>query len=179
MANASKLVGLSEIRAVLKTLPSELRVKVMAVALKRAARPLVDAAKGFAARSVKTGALQNSITSLVKKGRGGDSYALVGPSRDYFRGGKKLKKNAVRSGADKPANYAHLVEYGHHAATGAKGGSRRGKSTASAAWVPAKPFMRPAVAAAQSAIAGELAEGVSEGIALTLKRIVKNPASRG
>jgi HK97 gp10 family phage protein len=178
-----QLVGLDEIRATLKQLPVEVRQKVLGVAVKRAAAPVVNAAKSFAARSERTGALRESITAIVKKGRDGNSYAVVGPARGYFRGGKKLGKNADNRGADMPAKYGHLVEFGHHVVAPKKGASRR-KNTATTAktgktWVAARPFMRPALLATQDIIARELAEGVLQGIDQSLARIRKNPAARG
>ncbi len=167
----------------MKTLPVELQQKVMAIALARAAKPLVNAAKMFALRSKRTGALVESLGAIVKKDKSGGAYAVIGPRRGYFRGGKKLGKGEDARGADAPANYAHLVEFGHRTALGGtltrksgrgkKGAGQEGK------FVPPRPFMRPALLAAGDAVATELANGVSDGIARTLQRIVKNPASRG
>jgi len=181
-----KLTGLDEIRATLRQLPEETQKKVMAVAVRRAAKPMIAAAKSYASRSVRTGALRASIDVVVKKSRSGDSYAIVGPARGYYSRGKKLGKNADRRGANQPANYAHLVEFGHHstASTGsnlasAKGTSRRKGTFNATTFVRPKPFMRPAVLTTQEAVAAGLAEGVSAGIQQALKRIVKNPAARG
>lgn len=187
MANSAfssfRLEGLDDIRNVIKTLPKELQEKIMAVAVTRAAKPLVDTAKMFARRSERTGALKESIGAVVKKGKRGGVYAVVGPRRGYYKGGKKLGKGDDKSGADMPANYAHLVEFGHHVVAPIKNTSRRKKTAktakSGATFVAAKPFMRPALLAAGDAIATEMANGVADGIERSLKRIVKNPAARG
>lgn len=190
MANSGfvkfKLTGLEEIRATLRQLPEETQRKVMAVAVRKAAKPMVAAAKTYALRSVRTGALRNSIDVVVKKSRSGDSYAIVGPARGYFVSGKRLKKGADARGADQPANYAHLVEFGHHSAAGTgvvlsktRGKSRRKGTLNAVSFVRPKPFMRPAVLTTQEQVAANMAEGVAAGLAQALKRIVKNPAARG
>ena len=174
-----KLSGLDDIRKVLTTLPRELQDKVMRVAVQRAAKPLVSSAKLFAGRSRKTGALVESIGAVVKKGKKGGVYAVVGPRRGYYRGGLALKKGTDRRGANSPAHYAHLVEYGHNVVAPIKGTTRRKNAAKSAAngkaWVAAKPFLRPALMASESAVIGEMAAGVQDGIAKQLKRLVKNP----
>lgn len=187
-----KLAGLDEIRATLRQLPQETQNKVLTYAVRRAAAPMVKVAKSLA--PVDTGALRSSIGVIVRRGkRGGDPYAIVGPERGrYFRKGKRLKKGADRRGADEPANYAHLVEFGHMsaAATGvnvatAKGSairrSKRSKKTEFTArsFVLPRPFMRPAVLRTQNEVAAALADGIAVGIDQAIERIVKNPAARG
>ncbi len=177
-----KLDGLEEVQRVLRTLPQELQDKVMRTALTRAAKPAVDAAKMFASRSVRTGALRESIGAVVKKGRrGGSVYAIVGPLRGYYKEGKALAKDASRRGADQPANYAHLVEYGHIAVAPKKGTSLR-KKTATAPsngkrFVAPKPFLRPALLASTDRIVETMAQGVAEGIEKQRQRLVKNPGA--
>lgn len=175
-----KYKGLAEIRSVLKALPEEIQNKVLGVAMKRAAAPLVSAAKAFA--PTRTGALRKSISFIVRKGKKGGAYAVVGPASGYYSGGAALGADADKRGAGSPAHYAHLVEYGHHVVAPTKGTSLRKKNAKAAKngtkWVPAQPFMRPALLASHDAVANELAEGISEGITATLKRIVKNPGAR-
>jgi len=174
----SGLAGLPEIREVLRTLPKETEQKVIAVAMRRAAKPLVSAAKQFAPK--RTGALKESIGFVVRKGRNGrSSYAAVGPASGYYRGGAAVKHGASVRGADNPAKYAHLVEFGHVAVKPQKNTSRRKRTAQAGRFVPAKPFMRPALLAASDAVATELAAGVEQGIAQALKRLAKNPAARG
>lgn len=174
-----KLEGLEEILRVVRELPDETQKKVLAVAVRKAAAPLVSAAKMFAGRSVRTGALRESITAIVKKGKGGGVYAVVGPARGYFRRGVALKAGDDAKGADMPANYAHLVEFGHVAVARRRGTSRRKRTAIELGFVPARPFMRPALLAAQDAMANAFAAGVDSGITQAVKRLAKNPASRG
>lgn len=174
-----KIEGLDEIRSVIKTLPTELQQKVMAVAVKRAAAPLVNAAKLFAGRSERTGALRKSIGALVKKGRDGSAYAVIGAIRGQYRNGKKLGKGESRKGADDPANYAHLVEFGHVAVSPKQGKSLRKRTARPVGFVSAKPFLRPALMSSGDAVATEMANGIADGIERIRRRIVKNPAYRG
>jgi hypothetical protein len=171
-----RIDGLAEVRRVLEQVPPELRDKVMRVAVGRAAGPLVSAIKLHAGRSVRTGALRESIGAVVRRSKGGTGvYAVVGPRRGYYRGGKAVAKVGAARGADQPANYAHLVEYGHHAVARKVGTSLRKGTATVVGFVPAKPFMRPALASAGEAVLTELARGVEDGIARQLRRLVKNP----
>lgn len=174
--------GLDEIRATLKRLPIETQTKVLAVAVKRAAKPLVDAAKALAP-SV-TGALRQSIIAIVKKSKRGGSYAAVGPARGYYKSGAKLGKGADRRGSNSPAHYAYLVEFGHQVGTRKTKAARKSKGRASplasgGKFIAPRAFMRPALLATQSEIASEMALGIAKGLEQSLARIVKNPAARG
>jgi HK97 gp10 family phage protein len=155
------LTGIEGISEVLNALPSDLRKQIMSTAMGEAAKPIVRAAKTFAPR--KTGALRTSINHVVRKYRDGESVvAIIGPDKDYYGSGKRLKKTADRRGADRPSKYAHLVEFGH----AVKGG-------VGAKLVQPKPFMRPAVMSAASSTGETLAEGVRKGIERTRARLVK------
>lgn len=170
-----KLVGLEEMRATLKKLPEETQKRVLSLAVRRAAMPLVDAIKTRVPK--RTGALRESIGAIVKTNkRTGDTYAIVGPRRGYYRGGAMIGKGEDGRGADVPANYAHMVEFGHQIVAPKSEGK---KSATGGGFVAAKPFMRPALVASQSAIGDALVKGVQTGLAAALKRIVKNPAARG
>lgn len=183
MANSAligfKLDGLDEVRNVLKTLPKELADKVLQTALTRAAAPVVKAAKRNA--PVRTGALRQSIGTIVKKGkRDGSVYAVIGPRRGYYRQGKALKKTADNTGADQPANYGHLVEYGHMAVKPDKGATlrekkRNWKKARAVRFIPPKPFLRPALMNSKTEVIAEMAKGVAEGMQRQLKRLQKNP----
>lgn len=173
--------GLGELSAALQGIPRDLRTQVLAVAVKKAAAPVVRAAKQFAQRSRRTGALQKSITSTVRKYKNdGVAVAVIGPDKAYYGDGKRLKKGADRTGADKPANYAHLVEFGHlsRAGTGtnvatAKGTSRRKGTFEAQSFILPQPFMRPALASTAGVVRGELIKGISTGIERTRARLVK------
>jgi len=193
MANSVtfKFAGLAGIRDVLKKLPEETQKKVLRPAIAKSAKPLLAAAKAKA--PVRSGALRASLTSLVRKGkRDGLYYAAVGPSSDYFMAGKRVRGDASRVGADKPANYAHLVEFGHMsaAATGvnvasAAGSARvrggRSKKTVFSArsFILPKPFMRPAFMNSKDQVEQVMAQEIQRGLADAVKRIAGNKAAKG
>lgn len=123
----------------------EMRLDILEAGVKALCRPIEVAAKRFAKRSERTGALRASLTTkTVKYQRGQVVVGLVGPDRAYYSGKKKVGLLGALLGADKPANYAHLVEHGHYAVMPRKGQTRRRKTATVVSWVPAKPFMRPA-----------------------------------
>ncbi len=175
------VAGLGELSAALQGIPRDLRTQVLAVAVKKAAAPVVRAAKQFAQRSRRTGALQKSLTSVVRQYRDkGVAVAVIGPDKSYYSGGKRLKKRADRTGADKPANYAHLVEFGHlsRAGTGvsvatAKGTRVRKGTFGALSFILPQPFMRPALASTAGAVRAELIQGISKGIERSRARLVK------
>jgi hypothetical protein len=94
----------------------------------------------------------------------------------------KLTRAAARN-QRKPANYAHLVEYGHVAVAPVKGSSlrvpkkpRAGWTAAKAAgWVPAKPFIRPAVVTTTQ----QQADGFYRGIERGWNKAVNKEVSSG
>lgn len=187
MANSMRigftLSNWEEMRALLLNLPPSMESRILGDALSAASKPIVNAAKARA--PVDTGALRRSITAVVKRyPKAGKVIAMIGPSRGYFSNGKRLKKGADRRGADKPANYAHLVEFGHMsaAATGvdvatSKGSairrSKRSKKTEFTArsFILPKPFLRPAVFTAKGDAHAQLADGVKVGMAREIKRL--------
>ena len=150
---SSSITGVEDLSANLRGLSKELRTEVMALAVKRGARPLESSAKRHAMKSKRTGALRNSIkTKVVKYSKTATAVAIVGPDRDYYLGGKRVRKGMSRKGADKPAKYAHLVEFGHYTRAGtgtslklAKGTSRKKGTFVETAFVLAQPFIRPAI----------------------------------
>lgn len=198
MANSGvfsvRLEGFEAIRNVLRQLPDKLRDKVLAKAVAKAAKPLVENAKALA--PVRTGALKRSIAAVVRRSRKtGEPFAVVGAERGrYFRGGKALRGNADRRGADQPANYAHLVEFGHYSAAGtgisvasAKGtriktGKRRSskrKAMEVRSFILPKPFMRPAVARSGNDVAMKMAETIEAELAKEADKLAKTPTSKG
>lgn len=155
MANPTTVAfrGFDEISALLKELPAAMRADVLEGALVKASRPIQRAMSAKAPR--RTGALKRSIAvkGISSKAKG-TAAALIGPDRNYYQGGKRLKKGADRRGADKPANYAHLVEFGHYSGTSsegfgafAKGTSLRKGTATPRSFIRPKPFMRPGFAA--------------------------------
>lgn len=151
--------GMDNLNAVLRELPEAMRSRILAEGVKMAAKPMVAAAKNFA--PVRSGALRKSITSVVRQRKSkGTAVAVVGPSTEYFRNGKKLKKGESHDDADRPSKYAHLVEFGH---ANAKGKGR----------TPAYPFMRPAVIATKQLVVSALIAGISTGMVREARRLVK------
>lgn len=175
----------------LKAVPQEVKMRVAASAVGEAAKPFVRAAKAKA--PVRTGALRQSITSVIRSyKKSGRVMAIIGPSLDYFQGGKRLKGTSKGGKVDRPANYAHLVEFGHYSrtATGefggfAKGFKRRKSSGARLAqdarsFILAQPFLRPAIDAGQSAAEAALVVGFEKGIDKAVKReVAKFKKSKG
>lgn len=188
MANSMRigftLSNWEEMRALLLNLPPSVESRILGDALSVAAKPIVNAAKARA--PVDTGALRRSITAVVKRyPKAGKVMAIIGPSRGYFRNGKRLKPGGDFRGGAAPANYAHLVEFGHFsaAATGtsvatAKGSAIRRKNPKSKktefqarSFILPRAFLRPAVLTAKPAVEGQLAKGVEVGMAREIKRL--------
>lgn len=186
MANSMRigvtLSGFKEATALLRSLPAAVESRVLASAIAVAARPIVNAAKAKA--PVRTGALKKSITAVVRRyPRTGTVMAVIGPDTGYYSGGKKLKKLGNAKGADRPANYAHLVEFGHYSRVSsgefggfAKGAKRRKSATGRVAqearsFILPKPFLRPAVMSATPAASAALASGVEKGMEREIKRL--------
>lgn len=199
MANSMRigftLSNFEEMRQLCRDLPPAVESRVMGDAVKVAAAPIVKAAK--LKTPVRTGALRRSITAVVKRyPRAGKVMALIGPDTRYYSKGKGLDKKADRRGADRPANYAHLVEFGHHIAKGgalrdqheivstvitdSKGRIRRVRkkgtvvekaSGTATMFVLPQPFLRPAVMSAGAQAQAELARGVEVGMKREIKRL--------
>jgi HK97 gp10 family phage protein len=177
------LPNFAETAALLRELPASVESRVMGDAVGVALKPLQADARARAPR--ESGALKRSISVKVKRyPNTGKIVGLVGPSKEYFSGGVRVKAGQSRRGANRPSNYAHLVEYGHHVVAPIKGTSRRKYSARPAksgtTWVAARPFLRPAYAAQKGAVISGLGNGVAKGIeregkrlASKLKRVTK------
>ena len=162
----SGFTGLDDLKAVLLGLPKEVQDHILHDAMGPACVPIEEAARSFAPKL--TGALASSIAHKVISGKGrAYAMALIGPARDYFLAGVRLPKRMLDKRANKsllsrPANYAHLVEFGH---------KTKGAAT------PAHPFMRPAVAFAGGEMTGlALAHGIEVGIDAAVQRLAKKSA---
>ncbi len=171
------LTNFEEMRQLCAGLPASVEARVMSDAVKIAAKPIVNAVKAKAPRD--TGALRKSITAIVKRyPKAGKVMAIIGPDKDYYGGGRRVKDSGSKRGADRPSKYAHLVEFGHYsaAATGfspitAKGTTRRKGSFPERSFVMAQPFMRPGVTAGTPEAARELARGVEVGMEREVRRL--------
>lgn len=171
--------GSEELTKVLQGIPADVRAAILEPACVKAARPIRDASARFAPR--RTGALKASIAikGISNKSKG-TAAALIGPDRNYYKGGRRLRKNSDRRGADKPANYAHLVEFGHMSGTSSEkfGGFDKGKTirkkTASAkSFVLPQPFMRPGFIAGAPQAEAILAREIAASIEKTRAKLVK------
>ena len=145
--------GTESLLQVLRGLPAAVRSEILEPACVKAAKPIQTAISALAPND--TGALKRSIrVKGVSDKTKGTAAALIGPDRSYYRNGRKVAKNADRRGANKPANYAHLVEFGHVSGANsigfggfAKGTSVRKKTAEAKSFVLPRPFMRPGFAA--------------------------------
>lgn len=164
---AGRLAGLDDLQAVLQGVPQDLRGRILADGVRAGARPIRDGARRLAPRD--TGALAKSIDIVVRRYRGA-AVAVVGPDRSYYRGRKRVKRGESARGAARPANYAHLVEFGHVAVANRKGTSLRKGTATALGYVPAKPFLRPAVLGAAGAAGDAIHRAVAEGVAASIRK---------
>lgn len=195
--NVVRLDGITE---VLRGLPRDLQTQILATAVAEAARPIVQAAKRNAESSRRTGALQASISARVRKyKRDAVATAVVGPDRSYYAGVAKLRKGDDKRGAEQPSRYAHLVEFGHNVA---KGGKLRDEYVSEVAlvrnsrgklvrrrrrterirrfatgvvggFVPAKPFLRPALLETSALAGANMLNGIRKGIERARAKLVR------
>lgn len=164
--------GAAQLSAVLQAIPRELRTKILAQGVDAAAKPVVVAAKRYARRSERTGTLRDSIDHVVRKyEHSARAVAVIGP----VKGGVVASFNG-RPERITPTKYAHLVEFGHYAVKPTKGTTRRKRTAAEVAWVPAKPFMRPAIAVSAAAAEAALVQGIGRGIEKVRSSLVKQGA---
>lgn len=184
MANTMRigftLSNFDEVTKGLRALPAKIEANVIGHALQDAARPIFSRAKSLAAH--RTGALRKSITSVLRS-YPGKKMVIIGPDKDYYEGGKKTK-----GGTDRPANYAHLIEFGHKTRVDSSGGFRKhtsaeiksanesGVSLPSAGrrkieYVSPQPFLRPAVQQGTSEAAARFGKSVELGLDKELKKL--------
>ncbi len=162
------LSNFKELQAMLTNLPAKTEQNVIGVALEAAAKPIVAAAKRIAPK--ETGALRKSITHALRK-YPKKTMVIIGPDRNYYEGGKKVKPGQWRKGQDRPANYAHLVEFGHVKVARKKGTSRRKGTAQEIGFVAARPFLRPAVWQNEKAAAQAFEIGVTKGLEREIKKM--------
>lgn len=204
-ASAGWVRSVDDLRAALRGISSlEIQAKILSDGVKAACEPILVAAKRYAKRSERTGALRDSLTiKTVSYKNAGKAVAvgMVGPDRKYRAKGKIVSGLsalfAARSGnLRRPANYAHLVEYGHRIA---KGGSlrakhelvsvvstnangkqvrrwRKGRVIGEAkgkenGFVPAKPFLRPAMITTRTQQSAAFERAVAAGLERELNKL--------
>jgi HK97 gp10 family phage protein len=179
----TQLTGVAELRATLKGLSDDMQQTILGEAVNAAAAPVVRIAKAMAPK--RTGALKQSIGSVVRKPKkSANAYAVVGPLRGYYSQGKRLAKNADRRGADQPANYAHLVEFGHVKVKPVKGSTikrkrKDWKPATTVGFVPPKPFLRPAFAAAAAPAGAAFESAVMKGIEKARRKFYRRQVRLG
>lgn len=163
MAEFISVEGLDDVRARLESLPVHLRKKVMYSVLRKAAAPIIRAAKSNApiakkaTRRVIPGLIKNTIRTAIskyKKPASGEFGICIKP----FVPGKikSLKRRAGKAVYFGDPFYYKFQEFGFHA-VGRKrvaGGQKRRSATlakGSARFVPGKKFLGRAFDSAKSA----------------------------
>jgi HK97 gp10 family phage protein len=149
----SKVTGFKEIDRALKRFPEKLQKKALNKAVRASTKPTIKAAKQFAQKSRKTGALQRNIKTRRGKAKFNKDASityLIGvehgrvPKKglnETFRGQTrtrrgKLRRLTVRERRGEDPFYFQWVEFGFRH----RGGGR----------VPARPFLRPALKRTQA-----------------------------
>lgn len=146
-----QLHGLDGLVASLQGIGLELRTVVITEGVREGGKVVTKSIKRSLAKSVDTGALQDSIGYSVKKQRKkGSAVSIVGPRWGHF-GGKD---------GQQPARYAHLVEFGHV--------NRNGTQTA------ANPFMAPGTASSVNEVKMRMTLGIQKGLTKAAKKHTKN-----
>lgn len=201
-----ELDGVRQSLHALESLGPRVYKRVMTSALRKAVRPIVAAARAKAPKKSRsrrapkespTGALRRSIGYVVRKykqhmdqsrssvrsGGAGTILALVGPRRGF-------KGVDGRGRVRDPANYGHLIEFGHRIAKGGKlmrlgrllsKRRRRGAVLGTgrvAGHVPARPFLRPAFDANKSAALAIIRQEIGAGIEREAARLSHGGAKR-
>lgn len=144
--SSSKLDGFRELRTALRRLPAEIEDKVLTDAVEAGGKIVHREARANVVQ--ETGALANALRLVVTKSRRGrkEAKARVGIDKKYRLRGRR------------PVRYAHLVEFGHKSPKGL---------------VPAKPFLRPAVAK-KSRIKAAMVAVLKQGIARATRKVTKS-----
>ncbi len=153
-----KLTGFKELENALLKLPSELSKVAEANALRYGMIPVRKTAQAITRSISDTGLLARSIGLTVrrvrKKGNAINRYTARVGARSGFRVTVGTNKKTGRPIVKDPTKYAHLVEYGtSHSA--------------------AKPFIRPALEANESAIIEGMERGYEIGLAKAVAKLRK------
>ena len=131
------LSGLTNLSAFLKDLNPSSQVEIIKTCVSEAAKPIVAQAKANLINkgSIRTGALAKSLDAIVRVypntgtvaafiGSVRGTYAVATNLKTKKTGPMKLRGNENTTKPIIPANYSHLVEYGHRSVHG--GGSLKG-----------------------------------------------------
>ena len=176
-AGSLKLEGFAGLERALDALGPKVAVKVLKAAVKASGGPVKKAAKSNAPRS--TGLLRLSIGDrTVRSKRAPVAYTVIG-ARISFKGKKATdaRSKGVRAAFARPANYAHLVEFG----TAEHWIRARKQGVLSFAGIITKvvrhpgsrpqPFMRSAFNASQRRALSVMGKKAWSGIAKEAKRV--------
>ncbi len=142
--------GVKEMEQVFRALPDRMQNNVISTAIRGGAAIVRNAAKSnlTSQGSVRTGLLRKSISTRVKNYKSdGTVYAAVGSRYDVV--GTTPEGRRMR-----PANYAHLVEFGTVAAR-------------------AKPYLRTALDNNRSAVFSAITAKARKGLAREIKKLRK------
>lgn len=163
MNGTIKIKGMRDISRALDRLPKELIRSSENAVLRAGAKPIEKAAKSRVVED--TGLLKKSIGIRVKKVAGINS-ARIGPRTGFKKSlgtriarktkGKRIKGQPYEASQD-PNKYSHLVELG----------SSR---------VAPRPFIRPAIDAAQGQVVDAMANGLDKHLTRTVARLRKKAA---
>lgn len=141
------ITGTSEVAKALQGVPAKLASEHAMRAMEQAVEPVVSTARLMAPMG-ETGGLKRSIGFLIRQYRRGlVTFGIVGARRGFG-----VPDDSLKSGRTEPANYAHLVEYGHAIDGDAAG------------WVEAKPFLRPAWDATRAEVLGRLSAALRSAV---------------
>ena len=142
-ANGMTLLGDKALERKLKSLGERVQRRVLRSAVTASATPVVKAAKAKADASKESGLLKRSLgkkTFTNKKRQ--SATAIVGP--------RKNVQGTYRGKLRKPSRYGHLVENPHI--------DSRGN------YVPAKPFLNPAMRETEGQALGVMKSKLAEGV---------------
>ena len=164
MANDTMKLVLTGGEAIIKSfelLPKKVAAKLVAPVLKAVAKPVVAAARKklpSKGQNGNTGALRASLgTFMRRQKKSGVRLLVAGARTDTGKKGARTRDRFSRQDSTGqwriPANYAHLVEFGHRIVTGGSLKRRKilgglltvaGKGKATGTVLP-RPFLRPAI----------------------------------
>lgn len=190
MANSANvqwvISGVADLSAFLSDLKPSTQAKIIAKTMEVASKPIIQLAREKAPK--KTGALAKSLGSITRiYPSKGQIVSYIGARRGYYteafsvktrkRTAVSLKPGQRSTRRVTPANYSHLVEYGHRSVNGGgvlpnyggrvsgqwnsvnKGRSIRKGTTGATSFVAPRPFLRPAFEQGKAFAEARVVEG--------------------
>lgn len=196
MGNKSKgqfiLSGLTDLSGFLKSLRPDHQVELITAAVEAASKPILSQARSNV--SVRSGALKKSIGAIIRKyPKTGSVAAFIGSRRGSYAIAtniktKKTGPTKLRQGEDStqritPANYSHLVEFGHRSVHGGgnlsggregpikghwnsvnKNKSIRKGTLHETSYIAPKPFLIPAFESGKAFAQQRIMEGLNKAL---------------